>query len=112
TFKHGEHVTFPASSGGRQTLTFDGAEFVGYGQVPDLKGRDLKNKLIVWTPHLSTPGGRGGRGTIASTAINSYGAKAAIGLAPAPAPTAAEQALTQAQEALQKATEAVAQAQA
>ena len=111
TFRHGDHVTFSAASGGRQTLAFDGAEFVGYGFPADLQTRDIKNKLIVWTPNLSAAG-RGGRGTIASAAINSYGARAAIGFAPAPAPTAAEQALAQAQEALQKATEAVQLAQA
>ena len=33
TFKHGDHVTFPANSGGKQTLTFNGVEFVGYGIV-------------------------------------------------------------------------------
>jgi hypothetical protein len=111
TFKHGDHVTFPASSGGRQTLTFDSAEFVGYGLPADLQARDIKTKLILWTPNLAAAG-RGGRGTIPSAAINSYGAAAAIGFAPAPAPSAAEQALVQAQEALQKATEAVQTAQA
>ncbi len=111
TFKHGDHVTFPANSGGGQTLAFEGAEFVGYGQPADLKGRDVRNKLIVWMPNLATGGGRGARGNIAS-AITTYGAKAAIGLVAAPAPTAAEQALTQAQEALQKATDAVQQAPA
>ncbi len=70
TFKHGDHVTFSASSGGRQTLTFDSAEFVGYGVPADLQARDIKNKLIVWTPNLAA-GGRGGRGTVDSTAINS-----------------------------------------
>ena len=113
TFKHGDHVTFPSTSGGRQTLTFDGVEFVGYGQAADFQGRDVKNKLIVWAPNLSA-GGRGGRGrgNAGSTAISTHGAKAAIAFVPAPAPTAAEQALTQAQDALQKATEAVQQAQA
>jgi len=114
TFKHGDHVTFPASSGGRQTLSFDGAEFVGYGQAADFQGRDVTGKLIVWTPNLAVPAtlGRGGRGSVGATATTTRGAKAAIGFAPAPAPTAAEQALTLAQEALQKATEAVQQAQA
>ena len=114
TFKHGDHVTFAPNSGGNQTLDFDGVEFVGYGQASDYQGRDIKNKLVVWMPNLSTPatgfGGRGRGG--AGAAINTYGARAAIGFAAAPAPTAAEQALTQAQEALQKATEAVQQAQA
>ena len=113
TFKHGDHVTFTANSGGKQTLDFDGVEFVGYGQAPDYQGRDVKNKLIVWMPNLGTPAAGFGRGRGAGgAAINTYGARAAIGFAAAPAPTAAEQALTQAQEALQKATEAVQQAQA
>src|SRR5687767_12201947 len=107
TFKHGDHVTFPANSGGRQTLSFDGAEFAGYGQATDFQGRDVTGKLVVWAPNLaaSVTFGRGGRGNVAATVVTTRGAKAVIGFAPAPAPTAAEQALTQAQEALQKATE-------
>src|SRR5215475_14399489 len=31
TFKHGDHVTFGTNSGGKQTLTFSGVEFLGYG---------------------------------------------------------------------------------
>lgn len=115
TFQHGDHVTFGFNAGGRQTLSFTGAEFVGYGQPADLKARDLKDKLVIWMPNLSTAtpaGGRGGGRGAAGAAINTYGAKAAIGFAPAPNPTATDQALAQAQEALQKATEAVQQAQA
>lgn len=113
TFKHGDHVTFVPRSGGKQTLEFDGVEFVGYGQPADFKGRDVKNKLVVWVPNLSAPTGVFGRGRGAGgAAITTYNAKAAIGFAPTAAPTPAEQALTQAQEALQKATEAVQQAQA
>jgi hypothetical protein len=115
TFKHGDHVTFGFNSGGKQTLTFDGAEFVGYAQAADYKDRDVKGKLVLWIPNLATQataGGRGG-GRGATTAINSFGAKAVIGYSATPAaPTAAEQALAQAQEALQKATDAVQQAQA
>ena len=114
TFKHGEHVTFAAGPGGRQTLTFTGAEFIGYGQPADLQNRDLKGKLVIWMPNLAPAGGAGrggGRGG-AGAAINTYRAAAAIGFAPSPNPTDAERALTQAQEALQKATEAVQQAQA
>ncbi len=63
TFKHGDHVTFPANSGGRQTLTFDSVEFVGYGQAADYQGRDVKNKLIVWVPNPTAGDGFGrGRG--------------------------------------------------
>jgi hypothetical protein len=112
TFKHGDHVTFPAAPGGKQTLTFTGAEFIGYGQPADLKDRDVTDKLAIWVPNLApSAAGRGGRGT-GGTAINTYRARAAIGFAPAANPTDTERALTQAQDALQKATEAVQQAQA
>ena len=113
TFKHGEHVTFPVGPGGKQTLTFTGAEFIGYGQASDLKDRDLKDKLVIWMPNLTpaAAGGRGG-GRGGAVAISTYCARAAIGFVPTANPTEAERALTQAQEALQKATEAVQQAQA
>src|SRR5262245_31037395 len=39
TFKHGDHVTFAANSGGKQTLPFDGVEFLGYGLPADYEGR-------------------------------------------------------------------------
>jgi hypothetical protein len=112
TFKHGDHVTF-GPSGGKQTVTFSGAEFVGYGQAPDLAGRDLKDKLVIVMPNLSTPpGGRGGRNVGGGPAVMiARGAKAIISFVPAAAPTQAEQALAQAQDALQKATAAVQQAQ-
>ena len=109
-FKHGDHVTFPANSGGSQTLTFDSVEFVGYGQAADYQGRDVKNKLIVWVPD-PTVATVFGRGRAAGVGVTTYGAKAAIGFVSAPAPTAVEQSLAQAQEALQKATQAVQQAQ-
>ena len=108
TFKHGDHVTFAVNSGGKQTLEFDGVEFVGYGQASDYQGRDVKDKLVVWMPNLSAPPQRlrrrAGAAARRERAITTYGAKGAIGFAAAPAPTAAEQALVQAQEALQKAT--------
>src|SRR5262245_37814513 len=128
TFKHGDHVTFAANAGSKQTLTFNGVEFVGYGQRGDYQGRDVKDKLVVTVPNLAPPqpapagaandavaalvaaaarGGRGG-GAVAIT----QGAKASIGFAPTPAPpTAAEQALTHAQAALTQAANAVVQAQ-
>jgi hypothetical protein len=80
TFTHGEHVTFPANAGGKQTLTFDGAEFVGYGQPGDYKGREVKGKLVVTVPNLAPPAQGAGRG----------GAPAAPATAPAtagPAPS-------------------------
>ena len=114
TFKHGDHVTFAAAPGGKQTLTFDGAEFVGYGQPADLRGRDLKGKLVIWLTNGATAagGGRGGGRGGAGVAINTYGAGATIGFVPPPNPSEAERAVTQAQEAVQKATEALQQAQA
>jgi len=114
TFKHGDHVTFPNGPGGKQTLTFTSAEFIGYGQSADLQNRDVKGKLVVWLPNLTpaqTGGRAGGRGG-AAIAINTNRAAAAIGFVPTLTPTDAERALTQAREALQKATEAVQQAQA
>src|SRR5215471_3016374 len=70
TFKHGDHVTFAANSGGKQTLTFDGIEFLGYGRNEDYKDRNVKGKLVVTVPNLAPApanaaaggGGRGGRG--------------------------------------------------
>jgi hypothetical protein len=122
TFKHGDHVTFSFNSGGKQTLTFSGVEFVGYGQEADLANRNVKDKLVVWVPNLAPQtagaaaaggrGGRGGRGGPSAAAL-ATGAKAVIQFAPAPAPpTPAEQALAQAQDALDKANQAVQAAQA
>ena len=136
TFKHGDHVTFPVNAGGKQTLTYNGVEFVGYGIVAlpsaannninynDFAGRDVKGKAVMWmtgTPAVLTQGaaagGRGGRGGVggnrANYAMQTMGAAAVFGYAPAPAPpTPAETALTQAQEALAQAQQAVAAAQA
>ncbi|MCC7009185.1 MAG: M20/M25/M40 family metallo-hydrolase [Acidobacteria bacterium] len=72
TFKDGDHVSFPLESGGKQTLTFRGVEFVGYGQptpdagrpAGDFTGRDVSGRLVAYLP-----GGRGmpsaGRGATA-----------------------------------------------
>ena len=113
TFKQGDHVTLPANAGGKQTLTFTGAEFVGYGLPSDYSGRDVRGKLVVWMPNLAATaaGAPAARNAGGGPAISTRGAKAAIGFAPEAAPSAAEQALTQAQDALQKATDAVRQAQ-
>ncbi|HEX4346589.1 MAG TPA: M28 family peptidase [Vicinamibacterales bacterium] len=113
TFKHGSHVTFPFASGGKQTVTFTGAEFVGYGQPADYTDRNVRDKLVVWVPNLgaAAAGAPAARNTGGGPAINTRGAKAAIGFAPAPSPSAAEQALAQAQDALQKAADTVRQAQ-
>ena len=127
TFKHGDHVTFGANSGGRQTLTFNSVEFVGYGLAADYENRDLKGKLIVTVPNLAPPPARGGvpavpgipaaaptagaRGGGPAAGIT-RGATAAINFVAAPvAPTQAEQALAQALTALNQANAAVTQAQ-
>ncbi len=135
TFKHGEHVTFPINSGGKQTLNFSTVEFAGYGIVAlpspannnvsydDFKGRDVKGKAVMWmagTPTVLTPPaaaggrGRGGAGGNRSNyAVQTAGAAAVFSYAPAPAPpTPADLALTQAQDALTQAQQAVAAAQA
>jgi hypothetical protein len=119
TFKHGDHVTFAFTSGGKHALTFDGIEFLGYGLPADYQGRDLKGKLIVTVPNLAPPpqrgaqpdaGARGARGGPATGLAQ--GAAAAIRFVPAPAaPSAAEQALAQALTALNQANAAVTQAQ-
>lgn len=128
TFKHGDHVTFAVSAGGKQTLTFDGLEFVGYGMVAlpsatntvnynDFSGREVRGKAIMWmfgTPAVLSQGGRGGRGggNRSPYAIQSMGAAAAFAYQPAPpAPTPADLALQQAQDALVQAQQAVASAQ-
>ena len=126
TFKHGDHVTFAANVGRKQTVALDGIEFVG--TAPDYTGRNLKGKLVLWVtpPPAATPpaaqpaggaagrgGGRGGAGggNRAAAAL-AAGASATIGFAPAVAPSPADAALAQAQAALAQATEAVTAAQA
>jgi len=128
TFRHGDHVTFSANSGGKQHMAFNGAEFVGYGVVnaganyDDFKGRDVKDKFVVTmagTPAALAAaaaggggrGGRGGRGG-GAYAIATLGASAAVAFSAAPTPpSASEEALTKAQAALTQAAEAVTQAQ-
>ena len=126
TFKHGDHVTFAANSGGRQMLTLEGVEFLGYGLPADYEGRNVKGKLIVTVPNLAPPpAARGGAGAVPVAALAgargarggpatglAQGAAAAIVFVPPPAaPSQAEQALTQALAALNQANEAVVQAQ-
>ena len=57
TFKHGDHVTFSVNSGGKQTVAFNGVEFVGYGQQSDYTGRDVKGKLVLVVPNLAANAG-------------------------------------------------------
>jgi len=123
TFKQGDHVNFPFNSGGKQTLSFNSAEFIGAATAADLEKMTVKDKLVITMPvtQAGAPAaaaaagrGAGGRGRGgAAGAITTGGAKAAISFAAAPpAPTAAEDALAKAQAALTAATEAVNQAQA
>lgn len=115
TFKQGEHVTFPVASGGKQTVTLNGAQFIGTNAAP-VAGLDLKGKLAVWMNATATAGaGRFAR-IPQNAGVNgaiSAGATGAVGFAPAPpAPTAATEALAKAQEALAQAQAAVTAAQA
>jgi len=108
TFKDGDHVTFPAASGGKQSVVFSGAEFAGAGQANDFNGRNVSGKLVLLMAPR-TAGRAGGRGSIA---ISTAGAKATIRYVPPPAPpTPAEQALARAQDALNQAAADVATAQ-
>lgn len=114
TFKQGEHVNFAANSGGKQTVTLSGAQFIGTNAAP-VAGLDLKGKLAVWmNPPAAAGGGRGGRipqNAGINGAINA-GATGVVGFAAAPAPpSAADEALVKAQEALTAATAALTAAQ-
>jgi hypothetical protein len=116
SYRDGDHVTFNANAGGKQTVTFTTVEFMGYGQPSDYEGHDVKDKLVLIVPNLApTPAGAapgaGARGGGAAAAAT-RGAKGVITFVPRPpAPTPAEQALTQAQTELQRAATAVTQAQ-
>ena len=115
TFKQGEHVTFVANSGGKQSVVLSGAQFIGTNAAP-VAGLDLKGKLAVWM-NATAPGGAGRGGRIPQNAgINgaiNAGATGVVGFAPAPAPpSAADEALVKAQEALTAATAALTAAQA
>src|SRR5215468_1778710 len=78
TFKHGDHVTFNANAGGKQTLTFTNVEFAGYGQPNDLQGRDVKDKLVVIVPNLLPGTAAGGFGARGGASAVTQGAKAVI----------------------------------
>jgi hypothetical protein len=132
TFKHGDHVTFASNSGGKQTLNFGSAYFAGYATQADLEGKPVKDGFVVSVPNGAPPagggtgpggnfvaaggGGRGGRGGArggGGYAINTLGAKAAVGYVAAPAPpTPAEEALAKALASLTDASAAVTAAQA
>ncbi|MEO8070855.1 MAG: M28 family peptidase [Acidobacteriota bacterium] len=100
TFKHGDHVTFPTGSGGRQTLTFRAPEFAGYGLTSTAKGaphddfadRDVKGKLVVFVPggpaSIGPFGGFASGSSRADSVQQVQGAAATIryGSVPAPPP--------------------------
>lgn len=115
TFKQGEHVTFPVASGGKQTVTFNGAQFIGTNAAP-VAGLDLKGRLAVWMNATATAGAARFARIPQNVGVNGAigaGATGAVGFAPAPpAPTAATEALAKAQEALTQAQAAVTAAQA
>lgn len=114
TFKHGEHVTFPMASGGKQTVTYSGAQFIGTNAAP-VAGLDLKGKLAVWMNATTAAGAvrfaRIPQNAGINGAINA-GATGVVGFAPAPpAPNATTEALAKAQEALAQAQAALTAAQ-
>jgi Peptidase family M28 len=103
TFKDGDHVTFPARAGGRQSLTLSNVEFAGPGRESEFNGPDVAGKLMLFM---------GGSGSVRAFAIEKAGARATIAyVAFAAPPTPAEEALTRAQDALNQAAAAVAAAQ-
>jgi hypothetical protein len=121
TFTHGDHVTFPVTSGGQQTVTFDRVEFVGYGLThpasgyDDYRERDVRNRLVVSVAGRPKALGDApvGRLTGNGYALSLLGAGGAIAYAAPPAtPTPADAALARAQTALSEATAAVAEARA
>lgn len=124
TFKHGEGVTFPTLAGGKQTLTFRGVEFVGYGVVDlgknydDFRGRSVTGKLVAYlggTPAVlldPAAGGRGGRGggNRSPFILETYNAGGVLSFAPAPPPPGAD--VVAAQADLERANQAVVDAEA
>ena len=54
TFENGKGISFPANAGGKQTITSDQIEFLGYGlDAPlaghnDYAGKEVKGKIVVW----------------------------------------------------------------
>jgi len=117
TFKHGDHVTFPVNGGGRQTLTYNGVEVVGYGMVAladnhnDFQDRDVRGKVAMWMPGTpSALGQGGGRGRSRSPFIvETYGAGAVMAFTPAPAPPSPE--VLAAEAAVEEANRALTEAQ-
>ena len=116
TFKDGAGIVFPKNSGGKQTLSADQIEFVGYGaSLPmikhdDYSGKTVAGKVIVYLgprgPKIEDPktamdarrllGGRARYATDVMKAVasigpfvaNPFGPPAAPSPAPTPAPSA------------------------
>ncbi len=93
TFKDGDGVTFPRSMGGKQTITGDQLQFVGYGLTAagqdDYATLDVKGKVVVWLGPEGPKTSQSGLGRLlSSTARNrnaiEKGAAAAIGPGSAP----------------------------
>jgi hypothetical protein len=87
TFKDGEGITFPRNMGGKQTITGDQIQFVGYGlQIPsanvdDYANLDVKGKVIIYlgTGPKTLPPGTNRLLTARSRNAVGKGALAAIG---------------------------------
>jgi Zn-dependent M28 family amino/carboxypeptidase len=72
TFVDGNHVSFPADTGSKQTLSFSGVEFVGSGPLLEAGAlqrldRDVTGRLVIYMMPTATPAGRG-RGRAGSMA--------------------------------------------
>jgi hypothetical protein len=97
TFQDGSGVTFARNQGGRQTVSAD-AEFVGYGVSftplghDDYTGRSVAGAVVLYVgpkgPSAFTTAQNRVLNARGRTAIESFGAVAAIGPAPAAAATA------------------------
>ncbi|MBX7186870.1 MAG: M28 family peptidase [Vicinamibacteria bacterium] len=114
TFKDGEGITLPRNAGGKQTLTSDQIEFVGYGavlpaiKVDDYAGRNVAGKVVVYLGARGPKGGEtrdnrrllGGRSRYATDVLKAmatigpfvpspFGPQAAATPSPSPAPSPA-----------------------
>jgi hypothetical protein len=98
TFADGHHVAFPAAAGGRQTLSFAGADLVSV--TTSTADSNLKGKLALRVDESSTAGAAG---------VQELGAEASIAFVPSLTPsTAAEEALAKLRDALDQASESLA----
>ncbi len=73
TFEQGEHVSFPALAGARQTLRFSGLDFVGYGLRGASDGAHVPSgRLVVLLPGIPAESD----GAISSPALTSAAGRA------------------------------------